>query len=55
VTPEEKSLRDMWLSECWHLHPEWRQTRDERADAAARNARLTSVDDAGDSTAEGAA
>lgn len=55
MTPEEKALRDMWLSECWHLHPEWHSTRGEKADAAERNALLAPVDTACAQVDEGAA
>lgn len=34
------TLRDLWLSECWKPCPEWHQTKDEEADARARNATL---------------
>jgi hypothetical protein len=39
-SPEEREYARLWLSECWAPVPEWRQTRDERADAETRNALL---------------
>jgi len=45
VTPEQEALRDAWLAEMWAPCPEWRQTRDERADAHARNAILSTAGD----------
>jgi len=38
---EQEALRDAWLAEMWAPCPEWRQTRDERADAEARNGMLS--------------
>jgi hypothetical protein len=44
-TPEEREYARLWLSECWAPVPEWRQTRDERADAETRNARYAQPGD----------
>lgn len=40
MTPEEKALRDLWMSEMWKPVHEWHQTVDERIDAEVRNAAL---------------
>lgn len=39
MTPDE-ILRDVWLAEMWRPCPEWHQTKDEKADAKARNEAL---------------
>lgn len=39
TTPADREYAALWLREMWATVPEWRQTRDERADAEARNAR----------------
>ena len=36
----DESYAALWLSEMWKPVPEWRQSKDERLDAEARNGAL---------------